>query len=80
MPGPRRPTQVFGLPLPRKERRYRKRTPQAQALHYKTDASKVDKAKDPSIAAGQTCSSCQLYQGKPSDTAGPCQLFQNKLV
>ncbi len=54
--------------------------PQAQALGYKADATKVDKVKFPKFAAGQTCSSCQLYQGKAGDTAGPCPLFQNKLV
>ncbi len=53
---------------------------QAQALGYKTDASRVDKAKFPKFAAGQTCGSCQLYQGKAGDATGPCSLFQNKLV
>ena len=53
---------------------------QAQALGYKTDAARADKVKFPKYAAGQTCSSCQLYQGKPADTDGPCPLFQNKLV
>ena len=37
--------------------------PQAQALGYKTDATKADKVKFPKYAAGQTCGSCQLYQG-----------------
>lgn len=54
--------------------------PQAQALGYKTDATKADKVKFPKYAAGQTCSGCQLYQGKPTDATGPCPLFQNKLV
>ena len=54
--------------------------PQAQALGYKADATKADKAKFPKYAAGQTCSTCQLYQGKPADATGPCPLFQNKLV
>jgi len=54
--------------------------PQAQALGYKADATKADKAKFPKYAAGQTCSTCQLYQGKPTDAAGPCPLYQNKLV
>ena len=51
--------------------------PQAQALGYKADATKADKTKFPKYAAGQTCSTCQLYQGKPTDTTGPCPLFQN---
>ncbi len=54
--------------------------PQAQALGYKADAAKVDKVKFPKYAAGQTCSNCQLYQGKPADATGPCALFPNKLV
>ena len=53
---------------------------QAMALGYKNDATKVDKSKFPKYAAGQTCSSCQLYQGKATDSAGPCTLFPNKLV
>ena len=54
--------------------------PQAAALGYKADAKQADKAKFPKYAAGQTCVNCQLYQGKPADAAGPCTLFQNKLV
>jgi hypothetical protein len=54
--------------------------PQAQALGYKTDAQKADKARFAKYTAGQTCSGCQLYQGKPTDATGPCPLFQNKLV
>lgn len=54
--------------------------PQAQALGYKADASKVDKAKFPKYGVNQMCSSCQLYQGKPNDAAGPCPLFPNKAV
>lgn len=47
--------------------------PQAAALGYKADASKVDKAKFPEYAAGQVCDNCALYQGK----AG-CSLFAGK--
>ena len=54
--------------------------PAAQALGYREDATKVDKAKYPKFAAGQSCGSCQLYQGKPADASGPCTIFQNKLV
>ena len=54
--------------------------PQAKALGYKADAMKADKVKFPKYAAGQMCSNCQLYQGKPTDATGPCPLFQNKLV
>lgn len=54
--------------------------PQAVALGYKIDATKVDKAKYPKYAAGQNCASCALYQGKPADAAGGCPLFAGKQV
>jgi hypothetical protein len=54
--------------------------PQAAALGYKADASKVDKAKYPKFAAGQACSNCALYQGKPGSAAGDCSLFGAKQV
>ena len=52
--------------------------PQAVALGYKADASKVDKAKYPQHAATQLCSGCNFYQGKPTDVMAPCQLFAGK--
>jgi hypothetical protein len=54
--------------------------PQAQALGYKSDATKADKAKYPKYAAGQMCGTCQLFQGKPADATGPCALFPGKAV
>ncbi|MCX8520896.1 MAG: high-potential iron-sulfur protein [Rhodoferax sp.] len=54
--------------------------PQAAALGYKADATKVDKAKFPKYAAGQLCSNCALYQAKATDKAGPCPLFAGKQV
>jgi High potential iron-sulfur protein len=54
--------------------------PQASALGYKADASKVDKAKFPKYAAGQDCANCTLYQGKAGDAAGGCTLFAGKQV
>ena len=54
--------------------------PQAVALGYKSDATKADKAKYPKYAAGQQCSNCALYQGKPADAAGGCPLFAGKQV
>ena len=53
---------------------------QAAALGYVTDAGKADKAKYKTYAAGQLCSNCALYQGKPSDAAGGCPLFAGKQV
>jgi len=52
----------------------------ATALGYKADATKTDKSKYPKYAAGQQCSTCQLYQGKASDAAGGCPLFAGKTV
>jgi hypothetical protein len=54
--------------------------PQAVALGYKADASKVDKAKQPKFAAGQNCANCALYQAPASAAAGGCPLFAGKQV
>jgi hypothetical protein len=54
--------------------------PTAQALGYKADASKVDKAKFAKYAAGQDCSNCTFYQGKATDAWAPCPMFGGKEV
>ena len=54
--------------------------PQAVALGYKHDSTKVDPAKYPKHEAAQKCSNCQLFQGKPADAWGPCALFGAKQV
>lgn len=54
--------------------------PQAAALGYVADASRVDVKKFPKYAAGQMCSTCALYQGKPADANGACPLFAGKQV
>ena len=54
--------------------------PQAAALGYVADATKADKAKFKTSAAGQNCTTCQLYQGKAGAAAGPCPLFAGKQV
>jgi hypothetical protein len=54
--------------------------PQAVALGYVADATKADKAKYKTYAAGQTCANCALYQAKPTDAQGPCPLFAGKAV
>jgi hypothetical protein len=53
---------------------------QAQSLGYKHDATKVDKAKFAKYQAGQTCTTCTLYQGKPADAWGGCPIFSGKQV
>lgn len=54
--------------------------PQAAALGYVSDASRVDKAKYPKYAAGQVCGNCQFYQGKPGTAAAPCAVLGGKNV
>ena len=54
--------------------------PQAVALGYVADTTKVDAKKFPKHAATQLCSNCQVYAGKPADPAGPCAIFPGKLV
>jgi hypothetical protein len=54
--------------------------PQAVALGYVSDATKADKAKYKNYAPGQQCSTCALYQGKPTDPQAPCPLFAGKQV
>ena len=54
--------------------------PQAVALAYKADATKVDKSKQPKYAAGQACGNCALYQGAAGSAAGVCPLFAGKQV
>ena len=54
--------------------------PQAVALGYVADATKADKTKYKTYAAGQLCSNCALYQGKATDAAGGCPLFAGKQV
>ncbi|CAB3752906.1 high-potential iron-sulfur protein [Paraburkholderia humisilvae] len=54
--------------------------PTAQALGYKADATKVDKAKFAKYAAGEACGNCSFYQGKPTDAFAPCPMFAGKQV
>ncbi|OLL33626.1 High potential iron-sulfur protein [Burkholderia sp. SRS-W-2-2016] len=54
--------------------------PTAQALGYREDASKVDKAKFAKFAAGQDCGNCSFFQGKAGDAYGGCPMFAGKQV
>lgn len=54
--------------------------PQAAALGYHADATKVDKAKYPQHVATQVCAGCNFFQGQPTDETAPCQLFGGKQV
>lgn len=52
----------------------------AQALGYKADATKVDKAKFTKYVAGQECGNCSFFQGKAGDAFGGCPMFPGKQV
>lgn len=54
--------------------------PQAMALGYVKDTTKVDAKKYPKHAATQKCSNCALYTGKPGQASGPCGVFPGKQV
>lgn len=54
--------------------------PQAAALGYAANSSKVDENKFPRHAKDQMCSGCQLYSGKAGDASGPCAIFTGKHV
>ena len=54
--------------------------PQAVALGYKADTTKVDAKKFPKHAATQQCNNCALFQGKAADKSGGCPLFAGKTV
>jgi hypothetical protein len=54
--------------------------PQAVALGYKADTTKVDDKKFPTHAATQNCANCALFQGKAGDKTGGCPLFAGKTV
>jgi High potential iron-sulfur protein len=56
--------------------------PSAKALGYVADAKNVDR-KSPlaaRYAAGQTCATCQVIQGKDGEAYRPCAIFPGKLV
>ena len=54
--------------------------PAAQNLGYRQDAKTVDKARYTNYTAGQECSNCSLFQGKPDEPSGGCALFGSKQV
>ncbi len=54
--------------------------PQAGALGYFADPTKVDAKKYPKFAADQKCGNCQLYTGKAGEASGPCSIFAGKHV
>jgi hypothetical protein len=53
---------------------------QAVALGYVADSTKADTKKFPKHSNDQSCSNCQLFQGKPKEATGGCPLFAGKVV
>ncbi len=54
--------------------------PTAVSLGYVADASRADKSKFKTYAAGSACNNCALFGGKPGDVNGPCPLFAGRQV
>lgn len=54
--------------------------PNAVAVGYKGDSTKVDAKKYPAHKPTQICANCALYQGKPTDAQAGCPLFAGKHV
>ncbi len=54
--------------------------PQASALGFVTDSSKVDTKKYPKHSNDQLCSNCQLYTAGAAAATGPCSIFAGKSV
>ncbi|GGP18009.1 high-potential iron-sulfur protein [Silvimonas iriomotensis] len=54
--------------------------PDAIKLAYAADASKVDKARNPTWAAGQRCDTCELFNAPDGGELGACSLIKGKLV
>ena len=54
--------------------------PQAQALGYTADSTKIEVKKHPNYAANQRCGTCVLFGGKTGDSSGSCTVFNNNLV
>ncbi len=54
--------------------------PQAMALGYTEDTTKVDQKKYPKHTAEQKCSTCQLFVAKGKDPYGNCPLYPGKVA
>ncbi|MBI3157098.1 MAG: high-potential iron-sulfur protein [Burkholderiales bacterium] len=55
-------------------------SPQARALGYVADAARADKSRFKQYAAGQRCTVCALWQGRPGDAVAACPLFPGTQV
>ena len=54
--------------------------PQAKALGYVLDTTKVDAKANPMHKPDQSCANCVQYKGKPGDARGGCNIFAGKSV
>ena len=54
--------------------------PQAKALHFVADTTKVDATANPNHKPEQKCANCAQYQGKATDAVAGCNIFAGKLV
>jgi hypothetical protein len=54
--------------------------PQAVALGYRTDATRVDRARYPQFQPGQHCANCQLFGGAAGADHGPCPIYGGRQV
>ena len=54
--------------------------PNAKALGYVTDATKVNAANNPTYKANQKCATCAQFQGKAGDATGGCNIFAGHSV
>ena len=60
--------------------RITEKDPEAAAVGYTLDATKVDARRFPKFKAGQTCNNCMAWASKPTEAWGECTLFDNKFV
>lgn len=70
------PAHASGADLPRLD----PASPQAKALGYVHDASKVDAKANPMFKPGQLCSNCVHWTGGPNDPWAGCNLFPGRSV
>lgn len=54
--------------------------PQAKALGYILDTTKVDQKTNPMHKPEQKCNNCLQWQGKPTDAVAGCAIFQGQTV
>jgi hypothetical protein len=54
--------------------------PQAKALNFSTDTTKVDAAANPSHKPDQTCANCAQFVAAAGAATGGCNLFPGKSV